>query len=265
MNIHLIPTKVQWQKFKWYNKLGIIASYLGILGFLVGVFQFIFVDQIDKKDIEPLAKSAQLNDIATQLNKLSLEINRNLNQTDTIEYPGFSFNLCALIKKNPSKGKAFIFDRGNFLDKERLSCYLNQDNELCFRILDRAGENHTMVIKNDTNGFYFDRLLFITCEYGEKENRSFQRVIINGKEIERYTFSKNFQLADKIKVEGSTLGADLNGENCSNIYWAMYAMAFVTLTKSQIISFEKATRELILETKGTLKKAGCGNYLRTGK
>ena len=154
---------------------------------------------------------------------------------------------------------------GNSIIKDRLSLYLNKFNELCYRIVDTTEEVHTIVIEESTNTFEFEKLLFITCEYGETDSSSFQRIILNGRLIEYHGFTRNVGLAKKIKLEGSTFGADLNGNNCGSFLAASHSVAHVTFTKLQIYKFEEAMRRFVLESNNPLMEINCDNILTTGK
>ena len=130
----------------------------------------------------------------------------------------------------------------------------------------RNEEIRTIRINSTTGIFEFNNLMFITCEYGEKNNKSFQRILINGKEVERYLYSGNLCLAEKIKLVGSTIGADLKGENCSPILLKTSSVAHTTFTQKEVISFMNIVNRYLAEGgKFNLKDFGylnCDYYFK---
>jgi hypothetical protein len=265
--VKIVPSKDQWKKLKWITKFFIITGYASVLGFILGllffIIQVLFFPSVTRKDLESLAKRSDFEDLKSQLVELKEELTKNLSNSDTIEFPGYSINLMASINKNKFNRKAFIFDRGNYLNKERLSLYLNSKNELCYRLIDGAGEVYTLVTDENQGFLKFQKLMFITCEYGENQDDSFQRILINGKEIEKNKFSRNLGLAGKLKIEGSTFGADLEGNNCSMFLAAMHSMAHSTFTIKKIQVFQKDVEDVLNETKFPLMIIDCKSYLRT--
>lgn len=255
-----------WKRYSKLNRFYIIIGFVTVLGFIGFLITTFHGQSITKKDLEPLAKQTDIEDIRQQMLMIESELNKNLINADTVDYSGYSINLMVTIYKKIYNGQAYVLDIGNYLNKERLSLYINKSNELCFRVIDGNEEIRTITVSSSTGYFSFNRLMFITCEYGEKDNKSFQRILINGKEVEKYSYSSNLHLAKKIKLVGSTIGADLRGNNCSSILLKMDAIAHSTFTKKQIISFMNIIKRYLKEGEKDLKDFGvlnCDYYFRT--
>jgi len=263
--IKVFPIK-NWKKYSPLNRFFIITGLITVLGFIGFIITTFSGQTLTKKDLDPLAKQTDIEDIKQQLLQIESELNRNLINADTVEYSGYSVSLMATIYNRIYDRQAYIFDIGNDINKERLSLYINKSDELCFRIIDSNEEIRTISVNSSTGYFRFNKLMFITCEYGEKDNKSFQRILINGKEVEKYLYSSNLQLAKKIKLVGSTIGADLRGNNCSNILLKTNSIAHSTFTQKQVISFMDIVKWYLKEgEKIELKDFGelnCDYYFR---
>ena len=263
--IKIFPIK-SWKKYSKLNRFFIVVGFITILGFIGFILTTLFEETITEKDLEPLAKQHDIDDLKQQMLRIESELTKNLINADTLEYPGYSISFMIAIYNNEYNRKAYVFDMGNEINKERLSLYINKSNELCFRIIDSSEEVRTISVNQSTGYFTFNRLMFITCEYGEKDNKSFQRILINGKEVENYNYSSNLRLSKIIKLVGSTIGADLLGKNCSSILVKTHAIAHLTFTKKQIRGFMntvkwylKAGENLDLKDFGELN---CDYYFR---
>jgi len=213
--MRLFPSKENWRRYKWVTKIGIVGAYASIISGTYIVSQLILSPLINKELVTNKDLQTDIGGLRGQLTEINEKLGEEINDFDTISYPGYSIDLMVSLNRNMSNHPAYIFDRGNSTEKERLSLYVNKYNELCYRLIDSSGEIYTITINENNAGISLGKLVFIACEYGEIGNHSFQRLVINGTEVGRINFTRNLNLTNRIKLVGSTYGADMNGKFCS--------------------------------------------------
>ena len=240
--------------------------FLVALIFPVAVFGLWYSGDATSKS-EHVAMKGGIDSTKSELRKMRDDLKRILMEVppdiDTIAYPGFSIIMGLVIKKNLSTRRAFIYDYGNSRYKDRVSIYLNQSNELVFRIFDLLGDPYTVLIQQGKGEFELDRAMFLAFEYGENADSSFIRVLVNASEVGRANLGKRLELSiTKTKVGDFILGADQELDRCSNLLLGIVTKSRVTFTPEMLSNMQNNFYTLAVSVNQPYMAVGCTNILR---
>lgn len=130
----------------------------------------------------------------------------------------------------PRGGRKFIIDIGQ-VEKSRLSIYLDEKNDLCFRVIDDYGEVHTAKLPRKKY-VYLDRFSLLTFEYGRSDQYSYVKIIMDGKYEAKSAYNYKLDLSiDTSKWKDLKMGTDLNGMNEGKFSISEFMLYHVTLNK----------------------------------
>ncbi|WP_243349637.1 Shedu anti-phage system protein SduA domain-containing protein [Parabacteroides sp. FAFU027] len=121
------------------------------------------------------------------------------------DLPGFSFHMVIRILKKEDSEKQYIFDYAKNDQQSRISLYINNKSELCYRIIDDSNKT-TEVCVDMENENLFGRMVYIVCEFGQHTDGFYMSISINGLEKEKR--QRNTQVSLKINPEEIYLGCD---------------------------------------------------------
>jgi hypothetical protein len=236
----IFPTCAQWNKWTLPSKATYISLWIGLIALLIAVYTILFQNTLTKEDIKSFATRDDIDSIlSAQLKNLTLFSVPEFSQS----YPGYSFQMMIYLEKQKTKRRKFIFDSGEFQDRNRISLYLDENNNLCFRIIDQNKESHTLVVPEGKDTFRFDELMFLVCEYVIIGNKSLMKIFVNLKDIGNIELPFNLQLASEINLKNTNIGCDLKGENCCSFVISTFSNGRKTLTTNQKIAFFNAVKK----------------------
>ncbi len=129
-------------------------------------------------------------------------------------YPGYSFEMILLLNDTLLNREQYILDLGYNLSQDRVSIFLTEEDDLCFRIIDSSSNSYEVTVKKNQNVYDFKKVLYITFEFGTKDDLSFMRIYVNGSLVEQkiYNLKIHLSLADKL-MKTMHMGGDINGNN----------------------------------------------------
>jgi hypothetical protein len=143
----------------------------------------------------------------------------NLNKTESatnfsdLRFDGYSANMIIRLVKPVDGRDNYLFDFGQNWEKNRISLYIDTEQNLCFRVIDEDSQPMVIKAKSALETFNFGNLCFLTCEYGTTNNFSFVRLFVNGTQVaEKHQDSPiifSIPLSEMLFV----LGSDLSKEN----------------------------------------------------
>lgn len=159
------------------------------------------------------------------LNRLREEYNRLFRIYENL--PGFSFHFVFQFTEQNKQRKSYIFDTGSNPDQNRISFFVEENCELCFRVIDNFKK--TYIVSADQSQ-YSDEWIYLVCEFGKTTDGFIMTLGINGYERDKRV--KNTIVNLDLSITTATLGCDLNQQNfgCFNIA--------EQLVFSQTLSFE---------------------------
>ena len=162
-----------------------------------------------------LATKEDLIAFKQTLDKSIATIEQNAAETNLLDIslPGVSVLYVLRLGKPIAGRNNFIFDSGEGTDKNRFSVFLDAEENLCCRVLDRDSKQFTVKTSPALDTFDIGNLIFLACEYGSTDRFSFVRIIINGKQVAEMHQDTPIIISKPLTSYGWFLGADLNGTN----------------------------------------------------
>lgn len=146
------------------------------------------------------------------------------------EYMGASIALVLALHPQEQLRRKYIFDIAESENQNRISLFLDANNNLVFELVDRIGETYNM--RMPPSSYKFDEFIMLYCEYGITEEFSFLRVFKNNKILEQSKFNFRIELPREVEKR-YTLMADLNGKNNTAMTVSFYSVLKGTLGKTK--------------------------------
>lgn len=150
--------------------------------------------------------------------------------TSEVSFPGANIAMVVNITKQDEKRRKYFFDLAENVKTNRISLFLDANNNMVFELIDKFGEVYN--IKIPPNMFPYNEYFFLCCEYGIAEEFSFLRVFIENRLVERSKFKFRIDLPKDLQ-KNLTIMSDLNGKNNSNLSVAFYSLSKCTLSNTK--------------------------------
>jgi len=219
----------------WLTLSQAVIAFGIILTALGGYGAYHFKKKIDlKKDTEQ--KESQLASeqriiasISDSLKQISSSASPD--QVDKADrgLPGLAFQAVFTIHTQTEKRDKYLMDMGDALDRNRVSLYLDENNDLIYRIIDDLGSPHIIRISQGINTFQPEAKYLFTIDYGLSPDYSFMRMFINDKEVGRYEIQGWLKLvfrgpSDPDISKTMLIGCDISKHNFSKFTVAFSAI-----------------------------------------
>ncbi len=230
-----------------WNQIKSITLKDIILITIAFVLGYLFNDSIKKEDFDKYSRFSSENDkiIISQL----LELNQKIEYKDTLDIPLPGIDIAMLVKliRTDENRKQFVYDKGESLDKNRISVYLDELNNLCFRIINKYSETFTIKFTYNEYPELFSKPLFLFFEYGKSENLSYMKMFINEKvvlkQINKYSLNFEYEklllndpekkiMLDIPQNEKHSIGTDLEKKYGGN--FVLYNLGVTNNTLSSV-------------------------------
>lgn len=111
--------------------------------------------------------------------KNTLEFYRAEHYAKYEELTGLSIKL--ILKINKIQKENFIFDIGKNINYNRISLFVDNNNILTFRIIDKQGDKYQIKIKEGENGFHYGKEIYLSIEFGIAKDYGIVTFEIDGK------------------------------------------------------------------------------------
>jgi hypothetical protein len=206
-----IPKKNFFKKLTWSGKWLLVAAAITI-GF--SIWKQIRDNKQQEKD---------RNDYKEEVAALRTELDSaNYDPADMVEN-GISVSGILTVNDVLEKRRKFIFDTGEKDDKNRMSMYLDVDNNLVFRIIDNNGEVFSVEAPQTFLTFKMNAIYFVCCDAGISNKFSYMRIFLDDKEIARQEFHAPIYLLTR-NMSNIIIGADMNKQNNGKFTMASISM-----------------------------------------
>jgi hypothetical protein len=174
----------RYKRLTLWNKLGVIASIVGILAFILTVIT-LPIPERSKPMIVQWDTNALNEEIKTVVAQSIANLKGQENPTNylTSRWPGFAFNNLLCLGQPIAGRDNYIFDLGQDLARNRMSLFIDTNQNLCFRVIDQDSQAISVRVKLDSGMFNFSQTFYSLCEFGTSNNFSFIRIVINGNEM----------------------------------------------------------------------------------
>ena len=135
-----------------------------IAAILIGISQWkinIIEGKISERKKQESAESQKIFE-----NRVIENLNSNLQDKADKKLPGFGISTILTIHSLNEKRRKFIFDFGKMEEKDRVSLYLDTDNNFVYRIIDREAESHIIKVPQKIHTFRAESVYYLLLEYG---------------------------------------------------------------------------------------------------
>lgn len=125
---------------------------------------------------------------------------------------GFTLSAILVVNDSPDRRLKYIFDCGESMTLNRISLYLDRDNNLVFTVFDNSGVPYSVRSVPNFVNFKRGAQYFLHCDIGYSDDFSFIRIFLDDRMVGKQMFNNRIS-AENIKGGNCTIGGDLNGEN----------------------------------------------------
>jgi hypothetical protein len=146
---------------------------------------------------------------------------------------GVSIHLVVALKQRKNEHN-HLLDVGLSKDKDRISIFINERDELCFRVINSFGESFLNKVRQGKRGFQYEQLLYLVFELGIGADYSFLSIEINGIHVIDVRIP-NLELNISFETQ-FILGSDVNGK--AKTYMRMSEI----LVYARTLTFEERLR-----------------------
>lgn len=161
----------------------------------------------------------------TILNHLENDYKKHYGQYEGV--PGCSIHTIIKFDKNQEKGRNYFLDIAEDTNKNRLSIYLNNLNELCLEILSSDSKSTIINLHKDTVNI-FDNFVYISFEFGVLEQSFYLNISIDGEKYdERIIY---FPIDIDFSNAKIFIATDINLEKWSNLKLGRFVYYDHTIT-----------------------------------
>ncbi|MCH7501313.1 MAG: hypothetical protein IH886_15165 [Nitrospinae bacterium] len=138
--------------------------------------------------------------------------------------PGLSLHLVATLLPGEKGKELFIVDIGIEEQKDRLSIYLNKQQELCFRLIDSSGNPNVIIAGSHDCAFNFGEPTYLAFQVAFREKEVLMNLDFGGWSMVKIFPREQISLdPDKLFY---VLGSDVTGQAHTHMhlmYWLGYA------------------------------------------
>jgi len=145
--------------------------------------------------------------------------------------PGFAFQGVFTVHNQTEKRDKFLMDMGDALNRNRVSLYLDINNNLTYRIIDDEGISHVISVPQGINSFQPEAKYLFTIDYGLSAEYSFMRLFINDREVGRQEIQGWLKLIFRGPTDPEISKTMLLGCDISKHNFAKFTVAFSAIYK----------------------------------
>lgn len=223
-------------KFNW-------VAYAIIGLFIVGVCLGLWKERRDKqeKDRENEAFIQRIESLKSTIDQFNNDPTEKVNS-------GLGFSGVVRIGESPDNRRKFILDGGG-LNENRVSLYLDFDNNLIFRVIDKNGETYSVKAQQNFITFKKGAYYFFYCDVGYSDNYSFIRLYLDDREIAKQEFSNKIDMSSYSQKDSTVrFGSDIEGKNNGKFTVSFFSIS-APMSRKQIFSYMRIISNYLQETK----------------
>lgn len=199
--------KALFGKFTTWGKLFLFVSIL-TLGFTI----WGKIRDDNKKRLDELKLSSKDNEYKEELRKLRYTIDTlSVDPADNVS-EGFSLSSILNFDDILDRRKKYVFDCGESLTMNRISLFLDYDNNLVFSIVDNSSVTYSVRTVPNFITFKKGATYFLHCDIGYSKDYSFLRIFLDDRLVGQQSFNNRIA-GEKLKWENCRIGGDLEGKN----------------------------------------------------
>jgi hypothetical protein len=234
---HLTKLNSKMDTNTWLS-ISQVAIAIGIFLTAIGTYgAYHFGKKIDSKKAEE-QKESQLASEQRIISSLSdslkqIKSSASSEQVDRADrgLPGLAFQAVFTIHTQTEKRDKYLMDMGDALNRNRVSLYLDENNDLIYRIIDDIGTPHIIRVSQGINTFQPEAKYLFTIDYGLSPNYSFMRLFINDREVGRHEIQGWLKLVFRGPTDPDISKTMLIGCDISKHNFAKFTVAFSAIYK----------------------------------
>lgn len=129
-------------------------------------------------------------------------------------FPEYNFEFILCLYRNAEIRKKYIVDLGFIENKSRISIYLDNEDCLCFRIIDENSKSYILRVQHNL----FNKKFQFNFKFGGNTKKSYMEIYVNGKAIALQYFDNiiPFYYNNKNMM---IVGGNLDGNYCAKLMW----------------------------------------------
>lgn len=204
-----------------------IALFIGF-----SVWQFIR-DNYEKKKVKNDYNEVVKN-LAKEIKKLNYTIDTLSDDPSERVTDGFSLFAILQVNEVLDKKKKYIFDCGESTTLNRLSLYLDFDNNLVLTIIDNSGVPYSVRAVPNFISFKEKATYFLHCSIGYSKDFSFIRIFLDDRLVGIQTFNNKIS-AEKLNCAMPKIGCDMENHFCGSFYLSSLIIHKKAFKRKEII------------------------------
>jgi hypothetical protein len=169
-------------------------------------------DHIDKVKVHQKAREYKYKiDIVTYddiLGRLIDEYERAHGEYEDL--PGFSLHFEVRFRDYGVTQKKYFLDIGSDTAKNRVSVYLDHNDDVRFEVFDNVCKKHTVEI-DTSEAKILEEWVYLVCEFGKAPDGFAMSIAVNGNEKDKRVKNTSIDLA--VPLQNMMLGCDSNKQN----------------------------------------------------
>jgi hypothetical protein len=234
----------RYKRLTLWNKLGVIASIVGILAFILAIITLLIPERS-----KPVAIQWNTNALDKEVSGVIEKAVANLKKSENsaafsdTNYPGLAFVLFLKIESQTNSTTGYLLDIEGKAANSRVSLYVDANQNLCFKIIDEDSQSLLLKVPQGLDTFMFDNAFVLFCEYASATNSSFIRMNINGKVVAEKDLSQPFLSQPFIfqkNGQGLYLGNDATLKSGARFYLSdliIYTNTFTAKNKIDLLTY----------------------------
>lgn len=195
-----------FQKLTWSGRMLLFCAAITI-GF--SIWGKIRDDR--QKDLIQTTALNETRDLKDEIKSLRFTIDTLSNDPSDKVTNGFSLFSILQVEDVLDRKKKFIFDCGESAYLNRLSLFLDYDNNLVFSIIDNSGVTYSVRAVPNFVTFKDKATYFLHCSIGYSNNFSFIRIFLDDRLVGIQTFNNKIS-GEKFDWVNPRIGSDLKGD-----------------------------------------------------
>jgi hypothetical protein len=158
--------------------------------------------------------------------------------------PGASWHAVVTLQEVDLPRRKYIFDGGEGLAKNRWSVFVDEHGRLTFEVIDSRGIPYSVSVHPSLHTFQMGQPYHVCCEFGSSDTSGFLQILVNNRIVASLKVGSPIEIdQDANLFAGSTIGADLTGQNHGSFTLAALAIYNVVLDYWQKQGLAAATSQ----------------------
>ena len=235
--------KNRWKKWSLPTKISLFFGFIAFLYVVYGISKEIILTIIENPSNSINLSENTIVEKSWQKEFKDLSELLKINNTDTTDIESTSFDILLKLSTMIEENEKYIFDAGKNILHNRISLFINNQDELCFRVIDKKEKNYYLKIPRKDYNFIYDFPTFLICEFVNSKNSSRLEIFAGTVSLKKNDFNHKIDFDfNELKSKNNHLDSNINfklGSDLLNNNFAAFDTFFFCQTKSLLSQIEK--------------------------